>query len=285
MARGESGQTTASALSLLFNNNCKTEIHFATSDTAKLHLGCPARLPPPLLIRHLYFTPHPFLESHKRDVQTAPHLSHTPHAQAVLLFSASLSLHTSSQVMPPRRRARKTTTGAAGTSRAGVFATLTLLVVSVALLSLASPAAAQFDGGARSRNLGDETAPPAKEEANTKAAAINSSNNSSGKDSSPPAASQTPNPTLTPDTPSPTSSTSAPPRGETATPAAAAAVEEEDSLLSVRESRVLPRELHARVRAAAGELTAAGLGPLAAAAVDSYGGGERVRAGGAGEGL
>ena len=50
-----------------------------------------------------------------------------------------------------------------------------------------------------------------------------------------------------------------------------------EALLGVRESRVLPRELRARVRVASSELTAAGLGPLAAAAVDAYGGGERVR--------
>lgn len=50
----------------------------------------------------------------------------------------------------------------------------------------------------------------------------------------------------------------------------------EPPLLGVQRSRGLPRELRARVRAASEELAAAGLGPLANAALDSYGGGARM---------
>jgi hypothetical protein len=53
---------------------------------------------------------------------------------------------------------------------------------------------------------------------------------------------------------------------------------EVEALSGIRDSRVLPRELKGRMRAAASELEAAGLAPLAAAAVAAYGGDAKVGA-------
>ena len=58
--------------------------------------------------------------------------------------------------------------------------------------------------------------------------------------------------------------------------ASAAAPTSADSLAAVAESPSLPRELLARVRASGAELAAAGLAPLAAAAVDARGGGDAL---------